>query len=271
MSQLPSYDSRAGRGRLICDLKTEVRRLDENTYGVKSQSGKGEYEVRATERGWLCSCPDSTFREAKCKHIFAVEFSKRLRTEIELGVLAPFSTTDACIYCGSKHVVKDGQRHNKSGDIQKFNCLDCKRYFTVNIGFEGMKHSPQAITSAMQLYFTGASLRNVQKFLRLQGVEVSHVSVLNWIRKYVGLMERYLDDITPQVSDVWRADEVYVKFRGEMKYVFAMMDDETRFWIAQEVADSKTKHDARNLFRNGKRIAGKIPSTLITDNLHSYH
>jgi hypothetical protein len=31
-----------------------------------------------------------------------------------------------------------------------------------------------------------------------------------------------------------------------MKYVFAMMDDETRFWIAQEVADTKDKHDARH-------------------------
>ena len=109
---------RCERGRLICDLGNQVRRLDENTYSVKSQSGNGEYEVRATEAGWLCSCPDSTYREEKCKHIFAVEFSKRIRTEVELGVLAPFNETDSCIYCGSKHIVKDGQRHNKGGSIQ---------------------------------------------------------------------------------------------------------------------------------------------------------
>lgn len=30
-----------------------------------------------------------------------------------------------------------------------------------------------------------------------------------------------------------------------MKYLFALMDDETRYWIVQEVADSKYKHDAR--------------------------
>jgi putative transposase len=29
-----------------------------------------------------------------------------------------------------------------------------------------------------------------------------------------------------------------------MKYLFALMDDETRFWIAQEVADTKYMHDA---------------------------
>jgi putative transposase len=49
------------------------------------------------------------------------------------------------------------------------------------------------------------------------------------------------------------------------------MDDETRYWIAQEVADTKDKHDAKNLFENGKEIAGKRPETLITDGLSSYH
>ena len=101
----------------------------------------------------------------------------------------------------------------------------------------------------MQLYFTGESLRNVQKFLRLQGVNVSHVAIYKWIQKYVALMEKYLDEIQPQVSDTWRADEIYVKIKGNMKYLFAMMDDQTRFWIAQEVADSKDTHDARNLFQ----------------------
>jgi putative transposase len=261
---------RSERGRQICDLGNQVRRLDENTYAVRSQTGNGEYEVRATEAGWLCSCPDSSYRGEKCKHIFAVEFSKRIRTEVELGVLAPFNTTESCIYCGSKHIVKDGQRHNKSGSIQKFNCLDCGRYFTVNLGFEGMKHSPKAITTAMQLYFSGESLRNTQKALRLLGVEVSHVAILKWIRKYVALMDKYLERLTPQVSDTWRADEVYVKFRGNRKYLFAMMDDETRFWIAQEVSHWKENTDASHLFHRAKEIAGKEPKTLITDQLKSY-
>ncbi len=102
-----------------------------------------------------------------------------------------------------------------------------------------MRATPQIITSAMQLYFTGESFRNVQKFLKLQGVKVSHVAVYEWIKKYTALMGQYLAQIKPNVSDTWRADELYVKINGDMKYLFAMMDDETRFWIAQEVAESK--------------------------------
>lgn len=64
-----------------------------------------------------------------------------------------------------------------------------------------MSASPQAITGAMQLYFSGESLRSVQKFLNLQGVKVSHQTVHNWIAKYVKLMQGYLDQIQPKVGD----------------------------------------------------------------------
>ena len=134
-----------------------------------------------------------------------------------------------------------------------------------------MKHNPQAITSAMQLYFSGESLRNTMKSLRLLGVEVSHQTVYNWIKKYGAIMKEYIENFKPNVSDVWRADELYVKIKGDMKYVFALMDDETRFWIAQEVAETKYEHDARKLFQLGMKVTGKKPLTLITDGLNAYH
>jgi transposase-like protein len=133
-----------------------------------------------------------------------------------------------------------------------------------------MKHNPQGITAAMQLYFSGESLRNTARSLQLMGIQVSYQTVWNWIAKYTALMEKYLDKITPQVSDTWRADELYMKFHGNLKYVFAMMDDETRFWIAQEVADTKDTHDARHLFQMARERAGKRPHILITDGLRSY-
>ena len=60
-------------------------------------------------------------------------------------------------------------------------------------------------------------------------------------------MNKYLEKIVPQVGDAWHVNEIYVKIRGKLKYVFAMMDDETRFWIVQAVVDRKEGHDARGL------------------------
>ena len=70
-------------------------------------------------------------------------------------------------------------------------------------------------------------------------------------------MEKYLEQIKPQVSNTWRADELYLKVHGNMEYLYALMDDQTRFWIAQEVADTKYTADIRPLFRLGEEIAGK--------------
>lgn len=144
-------------------------------------------------------------------------------------------------------------------------------YFTINLGFEKMHATPQIITSAMQLYFTGESIRNVQKFLKLQGVNVSHIAVYKWINKYVKLMETYLARVQPNVSNVWRTDELYLKVKGNTKYLFALMDDETRFWIAQQVADSKNTSDIRPLFKEAKEIAGKRPNVIISDGARNFH
>jgi transposase-like protein len=258
-------DSREQRGEAIAKVAGSVERIDYDEYRVRSQSGNGEYKVTLNELGWLCSCPDSMFRGSKCKHSFAVEFSLSLRQQVrESVVLQPVSVQE-CLCCRSVNLKKFGVRKTKGGEIQRLICGDCRRTFSLNLGFERMRASPQAITQAMQLYFTGESLRNVQKFLRLQGVNISHQTVWNWIQKYVKLMEGYLDKMTPHVSETWRADELFVKVKGNMKFLFAMMDDETRFWIAQQISDTKFTADVRPLFVEGKRVTGRRPLTLITD------
>jgi putative transposase len=262
--------TREERGEAIAKLEGQVKRIDAKTYEVSSQSGHGKYEILNTTLGWMCSCPDHIYRGKKCKHIFAVEFSQELREKVHKNVVIQEVTISKCVYCQSPNIKKFGVRHNKSGDIQRFVCETCRKTFSVNIGFERMKHNPKAITTAMQLYFSGESLRNTMHSLKLLGVEVSHQTVYNWIKKYVKLMKEYTESIVPKVSDTWRADEIYMKVKGNMKYLFSMMDDETRFWIAQEVAESKHKHDARKLFIQARRLMKKQPKEFITDGLPTY-
>lgn len=42
---------------------------------VPSQAGHGEYEVRPDPQAPRCTCPDFEFRNAKCKHVLAVEYT----------------------------------------------------------------------------------------------------------------------------------------------------------------------------------------------------
>ena len=73
------------------------------------------------------------------------------------------------------------------------------------------------------------------------------------------------------MSDAWRADELYLKVRGNPKYLYALMDDQTRFWIAQQVADTKYRSNIQPLFQDAKQIAGKRLNTVITDGARNFH
>ena len=85
-----------------------------------------------------------------------------------------------------------------------------------------MKHNPQGITTAMQLYFSGESLRNTAKSLKLIGVDITHQTIYNWIEKYTQLMKKYLEKIIPNVSNAWRTDELFFKVKGNLKYLYAL-------------------------------------------------
>ncbi|MGH9984773.1 MAG: DDE-type integrase/transposase/recombinase [Nitrososphaeraceae archaeon] len=268
---MTATNQREQLGQVIATAKRAIKRMNSSRYLVKSQSGSGKYVVSATKIGWVCSCLDHKFRGVKCKHIYAVEISYAIRKEVEVTRIEPLVNVNECIYCKSVTIVKDGLRHNKHGDIQKFNCKTCNKYFTINIGFERMKHNPQGITTAMQLYFSGESLRNTSHSLKLIGMDVTHQTVYNWIKKYTKLMQTYLNRIIPKVGDAWRTDELHIKVHGNIKYMYALMDDQTRFWIAQQVVDAKFSANIAPLFRKAKLIAGKRPSVLISDGAPNFN
>lgn len=261
-------------GQTISQTFRAVRRVSAIKYRVKSQSGNGKYVVLQTKLGWSCTCSDHKFRGVRCKHIYAVEFSSAIRDTVQQSqeiVIQPISQL-ACRYCNSEHIVKKAIRRNKQYNIQRYLCKDCGKRFSFNIGFEKMRAPADAITSAMQLYFSGESFRNVMRFLELRGVHVSHVAVYKWIKKYVTLMQSYIEKIKlPTLGNAWRTDELYVKFRGNMKYMYAIMDDETRFWIAQQVSGTKYTADVRPLFKKAKEIAGKRPNVLISDGAPNFN
>ncbi len=64
-----------------------------------------------------------------------------------------------------------------------------------------MRATPQATTSSMNLYFNGEPLRHVAGSMKLLGVEITHQTAHDWIKRCIGLMESHLESIIPQVSE----------------------------------------------------------------------
>jgi transposase-like protein len=146
-----------------------LKRIDDYKYLIQSQSSNNIYEINSTELGFVCSCPDHKFRGVKCKHIYCVEFSLQIRQTVEKQIVIKSVNVQDCPVCQiSDNLVRHGIRNNKSGKIQKFFCKFCKKWFSINFAFEKMHATPNMITSAMQLYFSNESYRNIKKFLELQ-------------------------------------------------------------------------------------------------------
>jgi transposase-like protein len=84
-------------------------------------------------------------------------------------------------------------------------------------------------------------------------------------------MQNYPEKIKPNVGDAWRTDEIFVKVKGDMKCIYVLMDDETKFWIAHQVADTKYTDNINPLFRKGKEATGKRPNTLISEGAPNFN
>ena len=176
-----------------------------------------------------------------------------------------------CKYCKSEDVVRRGVRRNKSGNVHLYLCNDCRRAFSGNFGFRYRQFDSAIISEAIHLYYSGMSSYAVADLLEARGVDVDDSTVRRWVDRYSKIASLYTDSLTPDVGNWYRGDEVWVKIDGKKHYLFATMDDDTRYWLAGELADSKDKHDADNIFRMTKKNAGgKNPSVLITDKLPAY-
>ena len=122
------------------------------------------------------------------------------------------------------------------------------------------------------LFWPVLSVRDVADNLEMAGIDVSRMAVYRWVAAYSGMVSGYLDGIVPRNTGrvMVRADEVWVKVAGIQKYLFASMDDDTRYWLAAEMSHTKFQHNADNLLKLTKERIGRSPAHFVTDGLAAY-
>lgn len=81
--------------------------------------------------------------------------------------------TKSCPKCQGTETVKSGIVKER----QRYHCKKCGYSFTVLK--EGKSIDPYYVIKALQLYIEGVSLREIERL-----IGVSHVSVMNWVKKY---------------------------------------------------------------------------------------
>lgn len=198
---------------------------------------------------------DAIFEKGKRRNIIA----KAKWTEVK------------CKRCGSVDIFHYG--FNRKGE-QRYLCNDCKRTFQDNKAPIGMRFPTEAIASALNQFYESASLKKIQRQLKLTyGVEPDHSTIYRWIVRYSQKAVKELNSVPIKTGSTWVADETVIKLKekgGSKGWFWDIIDDKTRFLLASHLSEARGTKDAQILMERAAKRADKIPRNVITDKLAAY-
>jgi len=177
-----------------------------------------------------------------------------------------------CEKCNGKNIKKDGVRETKNrSKVQRYKCKDCFHRFSIDDGFWKMKNHENKITSCMNMYYAGMSLRKIQEHLQMFAPKNSHYSTIyRWIVKYANMIGTLTDNIQIKSGKELMSDEMEYHRLGEQNWFVDVMDTETRFVVASDYMKSRTIENLTKVLKKGKLATGEQIKIVTTDGLQGY-
>ncbi len=268
-----SEQMRVVRGYAIISKGDTPKKIGKETYTVPSQSGNGEYTI--TKNGiWECSCPDFQNRHKHCKHINAVKLFQEIQNKVKEDKLEveEIKEKPKCVYCGCEDVIKTSKRKTKTMIKQRFGCKGCKRTFVQDKDFERLKGDSKTTSLMLDLYFKGISFRGIQDHLKqFYNLSIDHSNIVRRVHKFSKIINKYVKELKPEISEVWHVDEMKIQADGKWKWLWNVMDEESRYLISQKVTDGRKQTDSKEVFKQAMdNSKDQQPKFMITDGCHSY-
>ena len=245
-----------------------IRMVDNTTLYVKSQTSEAEHKVQWASARWSCDCEQYLRNRRPCAHIFAANLFLDLP---QIVLSNGESSGTVCKFCGSSRVVPRETKYNKSGSVQMFWCKECDRRFVPSVtGTRGGVNAAIGLI-ALDLHFKKCSVRDIRDHLfQVFGVSKPASTIQFWITKLNRLVIEAAESLTFEVGDRWLADEFFVKVKGNPKFLWNVLDFESRRLIASLLTDRRGAEEAEAVIKEAIRRAGKIPKDLTHDGLKSY-
>jgi transposase-like protein len=136
--------------------------------------------------------------------------------------------------------------------------------------FAGFRFPPEVIVLAVRWYLRfGLSYRDVEELLAEPGIEVDHVSVHRWVRRFAPLLADAARFGRRRVGDRWQVDETYVKMAGRWVYLYRAVDQFGQV-IDVYAATRRDSEAARRFFQRAKTSTGVTPVEVVTDRAPTY-
>lgn len=245
-------------------------RVDETTYIVPSSDGSKKYRVSHIDT-YSCECLDFVQRckgqGIYCKHINAIILFNKLKNKVDMDNFDVDSITDEkiCPKCKSENITKFGVRKNKSGTKQRYKCHNCFAVVVLD-PLKGIKGNARMVCLAMDMYYKGNSLRDIQNTIYTSfGLKLHHETIRRWNNRFMDRINTYVSTLKPQTSEKMHIDEQVIQVGKENVWCWNAMDNKTRFLLAQQLTKVRTIEDARGIMQKAKAVISQRPKEIATD------
>ena len=132
-----------------------------------------------------------------------------------------------------------------------------------------MKNSEKVVTMSIDMYLSNLSSRKMRNQLSRHLAEnISHVSVLDWVRKYVLKVNKYVNSLGYNLGKGFYADETMINCRGDLHRFWACVDWDTRLITGVHYSVAGNTKEAVEFLK--KSISKGKPRYIQTDSAKFY-
>jgi putative transposase len=136
--------------------------------------------------------------------------------------------------------------------------------------YRGFRFPAEIINQAVWLYHCfSLSLREVELILAARGIVVSYETIREWSLRFGRTYAKSLKRRRPQLGDKWFLDEVFVRIRGKLHYLWRAVDQHGNV-LDVLVQSRRNKTAAKRFFRKLLMGLCYVPRVIVTDKLGSY-
>ena len=170
-----------------------------------------------------------------------------------------------CKHCKSQNFRREGTRKTDNrGKIQKYYCKDCHKFFTNDDGFYRMRNKPEIITMSIDMYVSNLSSRKMRNQLKRHlSHKISHVSVLDWVRRYTLKVNKFIEQQGYNLGNSFYADETLINREGKLDRFWCCLDWDTRLITGYHYNLSANPVEAQEFLK--KSIRKGKPKYIQTD------
>ena len=136
--------------------------------------------------------------------------------------------------------------------------------------YHGFRFPAEIISHAVWLYHCFClSLREVELILAQRGIEVSYESIRAWGLRFGRSFANALKRRRPRPGDKWHLDEVFIRMRGKLHYLWRAVDQHGTV-LDILVQSRRNAKAARRFFQKLLKGLQYVPRVIVTDKLRSY-